>query len=477
MDSEPIGASFLWASPRPRSRPSAALLSSPAPRLRILIVRTAALRRAPRREDATKKLALFCDGTWNRLHDAERPQTNVAILARHVAREGPGPGGRPVAQVVFYDDGVGAAGTAVDGWAERLAGGAFGAGLMRNIEDAYRFLIFNYDPGDEIYLFGFSRGAFTARSLVGLLNTAGMLRQAEANRVGDALALYKDPAIGPHARESVRFRRAFGRPGLWLAADDPGARRGVRFQVRFLGVWDTVGRLGLPELTPLAAHLNRAHAFHDTRLSRTVAIARHAVALDEDREAFAPATWESGEPLARLTAREAEGLGGEADYREVWFPGDHGSVGGGGDVLALSNDALRWIARDAVAAGLALTTGFAQLVGRRRACDHLAPLCNITPGLRRRMRSSALERAFGALMDALPRAPRLGPRRIADLSDTALLRCRDDRRYRARAPLTRARLTEQSLARELVLRGLERARTCDHASQPCALTPQRARPT
>ena len=129
---------------------------------------------------ADVKRLVFCfDGSWNRL-DTPYP-TNVLLTAEStlpIASD-------KVAQMTFYDEGVGSE----DG--EAFVGGVFGAGLVKNLSDGYRFLIFNYSPGDEIYVFGFSRGAYTARSFVGLLGTCGILHRQHARWADEAVGLYK----------------------------------------------------------------------------------------------------------------------------------------------------------------------------------------------------------------------------------------------------------------------------------------------
>src|SRR3990172_3960885 len=132
------------------------------------------LHRSKLRPAAVMKRLVFCfDGTWNRL-DSSCP-TNVVVTAETVLPLAPD----GTAQLIFYDEGVGT------DKRESLRGGMFGSGLVKNLADGYRFLIFNYTPGDEIYVFGFSRGAYTARSFAGLLNTCGVLVRKEAARVGE----------------------------------------------------------------------------------------------------------------------------------------------------------------------------------------------------------------------------------------------------------------------------------------------------
>ncbi len=270
-----------------------------------------------------KRLVLCCDGTWN-TPDQQRggrsSPTNVTRVALAVT---PHDGGTE--QRVFYQPGVG---TAV--W-ERVRGGAFGWGLSRGVKDVYRFVVDNYEPGDEVFLFGFSRGAYMARSTAGLIRNAGILRRENAARIGQAYALYRDRVVRPRDTESELFRRSFSH------ADAP---------IRFLGVWDTVGALGIPLYrNPLTALINRRWQFHDVGLSRSVQAAYQALAIDETRRPFAPAVWEQ-DP-------EAD----DQTLEQVWFAGSHSDVGGGYAETGLSDVALGWMADRARACGLAFDEG------------------------------------------------------------------------------------------------------------------------
>ncbi|WP_328748160.1 DUF2235 domain-containing protein [Streptomyces sp. NBC_00285] len=266
-----------------------------------------------------RRLVVCCDGTWNVA--TQRCRTNVAKVARAVL---------PVTatgteQRVRYLDGVGTRPS------ERLRGGAFGWGLSRKVRDAYCFLVENYEPGDELYLFGFSRGAFTARSLAGLVRNSGILRLEHENRLQEAWDLYRDRGKEPDAQESRDFREDFSHPT----------------RIRFIGVWDTVGALGIPVpgphlLKPLATLVNRLWAFHNTELSSWVDGAFHALAVDERRRAFAPALWHQ-QPGAEEQGQQ---------LKQVWFSGVHVDVGGGYPDTSQSDLSLRWMVANAAAHGL-----------------------------------------------------------------------------------------------------------------------------
>jgi uncharacterized protein (DUF2235 family) len=269
-----------------------------------------------------KRLVVCCDGTWNRPDHVDRgvaAPTNVAKLALAVAdRDADG-----VQQVVHYEAGVGTRRS------ERLLGGGFGYGLSRNVRDAYRFLVDAYEPGDQVFLLGFSRGAYTARSVAGLIRNAGILRRDERERIDQAYTLYRDPHrdTEPSGIAAELFRRSYA------YGETP---------IDFIGVWDTVGALGIPIDGFRPPLLSRMWSFHDTRLSRIVRHAYHAVAIDERRAPFRPTLWERGEGA------------GDQVLEQTWFAGVHCDVGGGYRDPELSEITLLWMAERARDCGLAL---------------------------------------------------------------------------------------------------------------------------
>jgi len=267
-----------------------------------------------------KRVIVCCDGTWNRA-DQERDgvpcPTNVVKLAYRIAKRDPD----GVPQIVFYDQGVG-----TGNYLDRLSGGAFGAGLDDNILDGYRFLVANYEPDDELYLFGFSRGAYTARSLAGMIRKCGILDRVHVGRLRAAHALYHDPNVHPDDDAAVRFRSEYSCSG-----GDP-------IPIRCVGVWDTVGALGIP-MRGLRWLTRRRYRFHDTELSGTVQYAFHALSIDERRFPFQPTLWlEKPKPKQVVS--------------QTWFPGVHSDIGGGYLDDALSDVALRWMMDNAEMAGL-----------------------------------------------------------------------------------------------------------------------------
>lgn len=301
-----------------------------------------------------KRLVFCFDGTWNRL-SADTP-TNVVLLAASIQRASP----KGVTQVIHYDEGVGT------GRLEKLSGGMFGQGLVQNIREAYRFLIFNYEVGDEIYAFGFSRGAFSARVFLGFIRHAGILSRKHAARIDEAMAHYRQRLSGldPEGQKVMRFRAEYARnicvdlaEDAWRTANIAGYVQGSSplLQIKYLGVWDTVGAMGLPAVLPGSKWLNRKHEFLDTTLTDMVLSARHAVALDERRKLFPITLWDNIDALNRTRQFDSEDP--KAPYQQKWFPGTHGGGGGGGDIRGLSDGALAWIVQGAKAAGLEMDIG------------------------------------------------------------------------------------------------------------------------
>lgn len=257
-----------------------------------------------------KRLIVCCDGTWNKL-DTQCP-TNVVKLAQAVKRTA----SEGVPQIVFYDEGIG-----VD--SNKIVGGVTGLGIDKNIQDAYRFLSFNYDRGDEIYLFGFSRGAYTVRSLAGMIYCSGLLSRRYVTKASEAYELYRNRSIKPNDEEAKRFRK------------ENGKDRGERVPITLLGCFDTVGALGIPlvpALKKFEGQLKTRYKFHDITLNKDIENALHAVAIDEIREVFdvTPMKKNPDAPNQKL--------------RQVWFPGEHGCIGGGTpESRGLSDAVLKWM--------------------------------------------------------------------------------------------------------------------------------------
>ena len=259
-----------------------------------------------------KRIAIFADGTWN--SPDEDNASNVMQMARAVK-----PRVGKTQQIAFYDWGVGTD-------RKKIVGGITGAGIDKNIVDCYRFLVHNYHPGDKLFFFGFSRGAYTVRSLAGFIRNCGLLKREHADKIPDAFKLYRQRSKSscPWEVKATRFRRDYAVADLT--------------KIEFVGVWDTVGALGIP--VPFWGALGkREFLFHDTEPSRIVQHARHAIAIDEVREDFEHTPWMEKK---------------EMDIKEVWFAGSHGDVGGGYSSTGLSDCASQWMIDEAAQYGLKL---------------------------------------------------------------------------------------------------------------------------
>lgn len=322
-----------------------------------------------------KRLVFCFDGTWNRIV-AGYP-TNVSRIAHAVKTDSSDANGNTVKQVVYYDEGVGT--HDLGKWIGRIANkisGALGLGLEQNIVEAYTFLILNYEPGDEMYVFGFSRGAFTARSFIGLIRNCAILPKRRLFNIREAVDLYtsRDENDHPNNNEACHYRYK-NCPHLVVPGDEEWRQRSgfvaeddnpVPLRISYLGVWDTVGALGIPENFGLSNFVNRKYQFHDTQLSWFVRSARHAVAADEKRKTFVPTMW--------TNLRELNGTGPERYFQRI-YPGTHSAIGGGGPIRGLSDGPLEWIFRGAQSAGLEFDTDIGSpLYGILP--DHRAPLFN-----------------------------------------------------------------------------------------------------
>ncbi|MCK8669088.1 DUF2235 domain-containing protein [Pseudomonas azerbaijanoccidens] len=265
-----------------------------------------------------KKIIVAFDGTWNLPDQAPEvdgdASTNVvklhdAIVPSH--KDG-------MVQKKIYVTGVGT------DWYDKLEGGAFGVGLSKKIKEGYVALANSYEEGDQLFIFGFSRGAYSARSLVGLIRNVGLLKKTHIKRIDEAYTLYRTRDSSADTENARFFRQSYSR----------------EIDIHFLGVWDTVGALGVPFKS--AEWFNhKYYEFHDTELSGIVRNAFHAVAIDEHRANYECTLWD---PIAKPNQR----------MEQVWFCGAHANVGGGYTNNNLSDVPLRWMADKAMACGLEL---------------------------------------------------------------------------------------------------------------------------
>ncbi|SEM23509.1 Uncharacterized alpha/beta hydrolase domain [Syntrophus gentianae] len=291
-----------------------------------------------------KKLVVCFDGTWNKpdeKSDGKESNTNVARLYNSIkgikTKLGKVTSAKDGDTVKWYDSGVGTK------WYEHIRGGAFGYGLSLNIRQGYKFLIDQYAQGDEIYIFGFSRGAYTARSLVGLIRNSGLLDKAQILKAEDPKYNYwRKPSTSdfmklkpddiPHimdAYQLYRNRDGSADTDFAIMFRDSYAHKDVR--IKLLGLWDTVGALGIP--FKLFESFNaEQYKFHDQELSGIVEYAYHAVAIDEHRENYDVTLWNPRQKVNQT-------------IEQVWFVGAHADVGGGYEALEhpLSDATLAWM--------------------------------------------------------------------------------------------------------------------------------------
>ena len=294
---------------------------------------------------AKKRLVLVLDGTWNKLDD----NTNVWRLGQLVAPQGDD----GLQQCVYYSRGVGTA------FGEQIVGGSLGYGLSREVVAAYHWLMGNYDPGDEIFLFGFSRGAFTARSLAGIIKRCGLLWPGSPLSVNE---LYRRYRLGGDATPIYDL---YGRGELDIE-EERVRRHSRRVYITMIGVWDTVGALGVP-FGNMPGLSRRRFRFHDTNLSVIFRNAFHALAIDEHRAAFEPTLWTRF--IRDVPDRPGRRRMPLTNVEQRWFVGAHANVGGGIAGDDMSQLPLAWLMEKA--RGLGLTyRGELRLKGH----EHLGPI-------------------------------------------------------------------------------------------------------
>ena len=267
-----------------------------------------------------KNIVLCFDGTWNMPGESAGPteddSTNVCRFYELISASTLD--GRQ--QVKWYNEGVGTE------WLNRVRGGAFGLRLDQHVMDGYIQLIRQYKEGDDVYIVGFSRGAYTARSLVGLIRKCGLLKQNDDVLVRRSYEIYRSREK-VDSEYAIAFRKA----------------NSCDIRVKFVGVWDTVGALGVPVES---THLFEAseYAFHDTRLSSIVHNAFQALALDEHRRHYEATLWGEQDEKDRMQGQILE---------QVWFSGAHADVGGGyKERTAIADLTLAWMQDKAARCGL-----------------------------------------------------------------------------------------------------------------------------
>ena len=258
-----------------------------------------------------KNIVVFSDGTGQ--EGGKGNNTNVYKLFNMIED-------RTENQVSFYDRGLGT------GW-KKITGNVGGMGISRNIRECYEFIFENYQAGDNIFLFGFSRGAITIRSLSEFIHLFGILPKSRLELINQAYNIYRISNNEKRKKSAMDF-----------VSNHPNQH----CQIKFLGVWDTVDALGLPfkELNFFVDWIPFfRHKYHNLRLSSSVTHARHALAIDDERLTFHPKIWD----------KEIE------DYqsmKQVWFYRMHTDIGGGYKEHELSDIALAWMVSEAKDCGL-----------------------------------------------------------------------------------------------------------------------------
>lgn len=266
-----------------------------------------------------KRLVVCYDGTWNALTDPDAV-TNVVRVGQAIKATDE----HNRSQIVYYNAGVGSGGPL-----DQLLGGVFGAGLRSNVKRGLAFLTLNWVEGDEIYIFGFSRGAYTARALAGVITAIGGIpRQEYFDHLEDIWNFYR---LSPNERRSEAARQKYNIDDMVFEVPKPTPL------IKCLAVWDTVGAYGIPAgfgFSGLARKLTSwTRGFHDNMIHPRIEVGLQALAIDEQRPAFSPTTW-VGDPTNPHANQHVE---------QVWFVGAHANVGGGYTRSGLSDLALIWI--------------------------------------------------------------------------------------------------------------------------------------
>jgi uncharacterized protein (DUF2235 family) len=323
-----------------------------------------------------KVIALFSDGTGNSA--AKLNKTNVWRLYQALDLAWPGPDAAGDRQIALYDNGVGTSSFRP----LALLGGVFGYGLERNVLDLYKFLCRNYEPGDRIYAFGFSRGAFTIRVLIGFVLKIGLVPyQTEQLLDKHAQDAYRGYRRGFNARTLAGWMRGARDGAVTLlrklrGVPPPGERVAVP-EVSFVGVWDTVAAYGMPiaEMTRAVDRWIWPLSMPNYKLSAKVQNARHALALDDERDTFHPLLWDEVAEAA-MVKEKAVAAG---RLKQLWFAGMHSDVGGGYPDDGLSYVSLDWMVTEAAACGLRFKPSSLQEIAEQK--NALAPIHDSRHGL------------------------------------------------------------------------------------------------
>ena len=292
------------------------------------------------------RIVIFCDGTWN---SADLDQTTSVHKLQDLLENEPTKG-----LVCAYFAGIGTDDRFVGPLRQffnKWGGGAFGWGLDGKVKQAYEFLCHAYQANDEIYLFGFSRGAYTARSVAGMIRKCGLIDNPTTEHVNEAFAFYrKKGARNAPDKPHIMAERKRLSPRFATSKKDAAWRGGGDIvKIAYLGVFDTVGARGMPPsiLGPLTTVWNNQYKFHDMALSSLVKSARHALAIDERRLFYVPAKWDNLDNTGGKAGLNNGNTGTSRAYQQMWFTGDHGVIGGSAVEQPLSAIALEWMVEGA----------------------------------------------------------------------------------------------------------------------------------
>ncbi|KAF3940826.1 hypothetical protein ABW19_dt0203709 [Dactylella cylindrospora] len=313
--------------------------------------RTPNPRSVPNPDKTIKRLVCCCDGTW-KSSDSGPPAipSNVTRFARSLdCVDRHTTPGIEIQQIVFYQSGLGSGELTKLQW---LAAGSIGFGLDDAVRESYAFLAANYQdsyldqPADEIYLFGFSRGAYTVRALAAFVSEIGLLTK---RGMDDFAMIYQEYKKGPESFAAFTERR--------IAANSDGipweTQRNITIKV--IGVWDTVGSVGFPDSwITRSLGLNKSFGFYNTKLSPAVENAFQVLALDERRSNFQPTLWfldppQPGERSCKMrlprtnTLPDRKTPAVDVNLQQIWMPGAHSSVGGGYSDHELADISLAWM--------------------------------------------------------------------------------------------------------------------------------------
>ncbi|KAK6540546.1 hypothetical protein TWF694_009337 [Orbilia ellipsospora] len=283
-----------------------------------------------------KRLIIACDGTWQDSNNEDlqdgklKPPTNVTRICRAIKSLS----SSDIPQIVYYQAGPGSSNNPFD----KVIGGAMGEGVAQNLRECFSFLSNNYAPGDEIFFIGFSRGAFTARSVASMVASLGVLTKKGLESFAVIMKDYQNRYVKGY--KSPQPDCPF--PNKPSAADPEYLEQLYRYGmtipnvgIKAIGVWDTVGSLGIPKIQWLQSMGIQSHKmdemkFYDTSLHPRVEYAFQVLALDEKRSAFVPTVWElpKGSPTV---------------LKQVWMAGEHSNIGGGWDDQNIANISLAWM--------------------------------------------------------------------------------------------------------------------------------------